>query len=141
MPVMWRNQMSVGNDRIDQDHRYLFCLINTIEFSLGSCGHQDILVTALDQLDFYTRDHFAREEKLMLKISYPKYPDQRTAHELLVSQLAEIREKILAIKDNPDMQDIIPDITELLRNWLLDHVLKDDMLMKPYFEKYSMDYI
>ena len=133
--------MSVGNDRIDQDHRYLLCLINTIDFALGSGEHQDTLVTALDQLDFYSKDHFAREEKLMLKISYPKYPDQRTAHELLISQLAEIREKILAIKDDPDLQEIIPDITELLRNWLLDHVLKDDMLMKPYFDKYSMDYI
>jgi len=138
---MWRSQMSVGNDRIDQDHRYLLCLINTIDFALGSGEHQDTLVTALDQLDFYSKDHFAREEKLMLKISYPKYPDQRTAHELLISQLAEIREKILAIKDDPDLQEIIPDITELLRNWLLDHVLKDDMLMKPYFDKYSMDYI
>jgi len=133
--------MSVGNDRIDQDHRYLLCLINTIDFALGSGEHQDTLVTALDQLDFYSKDHFAREEKLMLKISYPKYPDQRTAHELLISQLAEIREKILVIKDDPDLQEIIPDITELLRNWLLDHVLKDDMLMKPYFDKYSKDYI
>jgi len=138
---MWRSQMSVGNDRIDQDHRYLLCLINTIDFALGSGEHQDTLVTALDQLDFYSKDHFAREEKLMLKISYPKYPDQRTAHELLISQLAEIREKILVIKDDPDLQEIIPDITELLRNWLLDHVLKDDMLMKPYFDKYSKDYI
>ncbi len=141
MPIMWRDEMSVGNGRIDQDHRYLFCLINTIEFSLSSCGDKDILETALDQLDYYTKDHFEREEKLMLKISYPKYPDQRSAHELLISQLAEIREKIITIKDKPDMQDIIPDITELLRNWLLDHVLKDDMLMKPYFDKYSMDFI
>jgi len=140
MPVMWRNQMSVGNDRIDQDHRYLLCLINTIDFALGGGEHEDILVAALDQLDFYTKDHFAREEKLMLKISYPKYPDQRTAHELLISQLSEIRHKILVIQGNPDMRDIIPDITELLRNWLLDHVLKDDMLMKPFFQKYPNDY-
>jgi len=141
MPVMWRNQMSVGNDRIDQDHRYLLCLINTIEFALSTGEHSDILVTALDQLDYYTKDHFSREERLMIKISYPKYPDQKQAHELLISQLSEIRQKILTVQENPDMRGIIPDITELLRNWLLDHVLKDDMLMKPFFEKYSFDYI
>jgi hemerythrin len=140
MPVMWRNQMSVGNDRIDQDHRYLLCLINTIDFTLGTGEHQDILVTALDQLDYYTKDHFVREEKLMLKIGYSRYPDQKTAHELLISQLEEIREKILRVQDDPEMLDIIPDLTELLRNWLLDHVLKDDMLMKPILQKYPSGY-
>ncbi len=140
MPVMWSDQMSVGNDRIDRDHRYLLCLINTINLALSSGEHDDMVITALDQLDFYTHDHFSREEKLMLKISYPNYSDQKTAHRMLSSQLGEIRDKIVVAQNDPDMQDLIPDLTELLRNWLLDHVLKEDMLMKPYFKEHPKDY-
>ena len=35
--IVWREQkMSVGNTMIDADHRYLMCLINTVELALRS---------------------------------------------------------------------------------------------------------
>jgi hemerythrin len=141
MPIIWHDKMSAGNDRIDRDHRYLFCLINTIEFALSSDEHSDIVLTTIDQLEYYSKDHFEREETLMLKINYPKYFDQKKEHGLLISQLSEIKDKVIAVQENKDMRGIIPDLTTLLRNWLLDHVLKDDMMMKPYFNKYPKEFV
>lgn len=34
MSIIWRPQMSVGNEIIDTEHRYLLCLVNTLELSL-----------------------------------------------------------------------------------------------------------
>ncbi len=141
MPVIWRDAMSVGNDQVDRDHRYLLCLINTIELALDSGKHQDIVLAALDQLDFYTKDHFLREETLMLKINYPKYMDQKKEHKLLLAQLTKIRERVNIEQENPDMKSILPDLIKLLRNWLLDHVLKDDMQIKPYFKKHPREFV
>lgn len=141
MPILWQDNMSIGNERIDRDHRYLFCLINTIKFALNSDEHKNVVLTTIDQLELYTKEHFFREEALMLKINYPKYIDQKKEHGVLISQLSEIKDKIILVQHNMDMRYILPDLTALLRNWLLDHVLKDDMLMKPYFEKYPIDLI
>ncbi len=33
MPIVWRNEMSIGNDLIDQDHKYLLCIFNSIELA------------------------------------------------------------------------------------------------------------
>jgi len=141
MPVIWREKMSVGNDRVDRDHRYLICLINTIELALKSDGLTDVVTSTLEQLHFYTKDHFLREETLMLRIDYPKYMDQKKEHELLISKLEEIREKIKSEGEKPSMESILPELAELLRNWLLDHVLQDDMEMRPYFTKYPKEFV
>jgi hemerythrin len=141
MPVLWRDEMSVGNDMVDKDHRYLFCLINTIELALKSDENKDIVGPTLDQLHFYTKDHFLREETLMLKINYPKYLEQKKMHGMLVAQLDEIRERVNIEAENPDMDSILSDLMALLRNWLLDHVLKEDMQMKHYFKNYHKEFV
>jgi hemerythrin len=141
MPVLWRDEMSVGNDVIDRDHRYLFCLISTIELALKSNENREIVAPTLDQLHFYTKDHFLREETLMLEINYPKYMEQKKMHGLLVAQLEEIRARLYLEAENPDMDSILSDLLELLRSWLLDHVLKEDMQMKHYFKKYHKEFI
>jgi len=141
MPVMWSEKMSIGNDRIDRDHRHLLCLINTIGLVLKSDGLTDVVSATLEQLHFYTKDHFLREETLMLKIDYPKYMEQKKEHKLLISRLDEIMAKVKLEEENSSVESILPDLAELLRNWLLDHVLQDDLEMKPYFIKYPKEFV
>ena len=67
MPIMWRDQISVGNDAIDQDHKYLICLINSVELALS---HEDTvkhLPIFIGQLVEYTKEHFIREEEIQKK--------------------------------------------------------------------------
>jgi len=54
---------------------------------MQSPDEKDILIDALDQLEYYTKEHFTREEELQNKISYPKNYDHLKKHRELVSQL------------------------------------------------------
>ncbi len=136
MPILWRPQMSLGNALIDGDHRYLIALINTVELALRTADGSDALATALDQLVLYTHDHFDREEKLMRAIRYPGYEQHRGSHRDLTARLVEIRAAIEAAPAGAAPEHEVDRLVELLRSWLLDHVLKEDLLLKPALAGY-----
>jgi hemerythrin len=133
--------MSVGNHIIDMDHRLLICKINLIELALQVPGEGMFNIRlGLDELEAYTEVHFDREERLQLAVTYPKYDEHKHQHQELVNRLQEIREQILGIDDPSQLVGKEQRLTELLRDWLLQHVLKEDMKMKDLFSKYPSNY-
>ncbi len=97
MAIVWRKQMSVGNVLIDNDHRYLLCLVNTVELGLRSRDNLDIMQLAIDQLVDYTQEHFAREERIQLKLQYPKYMEHKLEHQQIMERLTDVREQLLEL--------------------------------------------
>ena len=141
MPIVWRDQMSVANHLIDMDHRLLICKINMIELALQVPGEELAnLKLALDQLEDYTVKHFEREERLQVAINYPSWGDHKNLHQSLVERLQEIKAQVLEDEDSSRLATEAPRITELLRDWLLVHVLKEDMKLKPYLAKFPKNY-
>lgn len=159
MPIVWRESMSVGNTLIDQDHRYLFCLVNTVELALRLEENAEVIEAALEQLVQYTRDHFAREETLQLKVRYPGYLEHKTEHQALLQRVAELQRQITGRREAampeadgepaPAESETAPrtgrpvdpgEIAALLRHWVLDHVLKRDLELKAYLTRYPPGY-
>ena len=70
MPIVWRDQLNIGNDQIDTEHRYLICLFNSIELCLKQKDAINSLPIFIDQLFSYTKEHFTREEHLQKKIGF-----------------------------------------------------------------------
>ena len=132
MTLKWREQLSVGNDLIDSDHQYLIEIINAAEHSLKTNDRAGLTV-ALTKLSKYSKMHFAREEKLARAIGYSQSSNEHVTHEALIWSLSHF------------IQEIGEDWTTssgehfgaFLRNWMMNHVIKEDMLMKPLLKKYS----
>lgn len=155
MSIIWRKEMSVANEAIDQDHRYLFCLVNTVELALRTEENRDLLDVAVTQLLEYTEYHFAREEALQSKIQYPKRGDHRGEHLRIVEQVKTIREQVRKAvasaqpgadagaatdKSAKQVKLDVDQIVGLLREWVLGHVLKRDREMIPWLEQYPSTY-
>ena len=141
MTLLWREQMSVGNLLLDADHRYLICLINTVELALRSEEDRDILETTLQQLQDYATEHFAREERLQLAIHYARHDAHKASHAELQTELGKIRLKIAVLHDTGTTQAAAPEVIDFLRHWLIDHVFREDMLMKPYLTQYPKEFV
>lgn len=135
MPVQWRKQMSVGNLILDLDHRYLLSLINQVEYALRHPEETDNLHMAVNQLSEYAREHFQREEKLQLRMQFRHYMNHKMAHQGLLARLEEVVKQVLEEPDPEKLREQSGEIVQLLRDWLLQHVLKEDMKMKPDLEK------
>lgn len=132
MSLQWREQLSVGNDLIDADHKYLIEIINLAEQGLK--GHDRVtLGGALDNLDRYSKMHFAREEAIATAAGYPKAEHLHTSHEALITTLAQIKEQIGDVWEASAAEHF----SAFLRSWLIDHVIKEDLLMRPFLKELS----
>ncbi len=132
MDLHWRQQLSVGNDLIDADHQYLIELINLIAASLKS-KDSAALSSGVEKLSGYARSHFSREEVLATAAGYPNVAKLNLSHKALIESLASIRQQI-----GEQWTDAVGDrMAAFLRDWLVNHVIKEDMLMKPYLSQRS----
>jgi hemerythrin len=138
MSLIWRDQLSVGNNVIDSDHKQLIEIINRAEVSLCSKNHHD-LVTALDDLGQYSRLHFDREEKIASAVGYTQIPHLNQSHKELLTHLDQIRGEIDAMGQDWSTETV-EHFTKFLRDWLINHVIKEDLLMKPTLQKHSSSF-
>jgi hemerythrin len=176
MPIVWRPRMSVANHYLDNDHRYLICLVNTVELALRHDADPETLRLALDQLLEYTHEHFEREELLQIKVRYPGYAAHKLEHQEILGNLERAREQVLGggdaggegVAQEPVRADELdallggstPDVAvegpsreaspaaaaqglseqtelvQLMRRWILEHVLQTDAKLRPYLSKF-----
>lgn len=146
MPIVWRDALSVGNDLIDADHRHLLSLINKVEELLTTDRPRHDLLEAIKQLSDYTDFHFRREEQIMLQLQFSRYDDHKQAHGRLIEQLKIATRPILIADDGAASTTAgLPDeardkMVELLRHWLVEHILREDMKLKPLLGQYGRNY-
>lgn len=135
MSLVWREQLSVGNDVIDADHRNLIEIINLVEKSLVTINRSD-LTLALSSLSQYSKAHFAREEKIAGEAGYTRVTHLHQSHEALLKKLDQVKQEI----GDEWTASSVEHFMIMLREWLVNHVIKEDMLMKPALEKYRLEF-
>ena len=146
MAIEWRDCLSFNNDLIDQDHRRLFSLINRTEDLLSSDQPMAELHDVINQLWKYTQDHFGREERIMIDTSYAKYDQHKKAHGELIEQLRICTQPLKEMGDQaPAKTGKLPKairdgLTGLLRHWIVDHILKVDLELRPLLAHRPKDY-
>ncbi len=132
MGLQWREQLSVGNELIDGDHKHLIDLVNQAEESLKTKKPEGIK-TVLGGLASYAKFHFAREELVSQAAGYPDVEKMHASHEALVAELTKLTEEM-----GPEMSDAgAQHLVTFVRDWLINHVIKEDLLMKPFLTKFS----
>lgn len=131
--------MSVHNDVIDTDHRHLICLINSVELALHNNSSAQ-LENILAQLGDYTDYHFRREEQIQQAIGYPALEEHLNAHTGLLKRFNELRRSVSNLL-SPNLDATLRDeVVVLLRDWLMGHILKEDMAMRPFLSERPRDF-
>lgn len=126
--IEWTDKLSIGNEAIDNDHKHLIKLINAYE-RVVSKGNYNLLGPAFDSLEQYANEHFLREETLMEAVHYPHRARHRDAHNELLKTVRDMHKRIDEHKDVH-----IDELSAFLHDWLVDHVIKEDMLLKPHIQ-------
>lgn len=138
MALVWRDQLSVGNNVIDSDHKHLISIINLIEQCLAA-KNRDGLDAALDDLYQYSLIHFAREELFAAEAGFTQVSRLAHSHHKLLDDLVLLRGELDAVIYGwPN--ETIARLNDFLRSWLIDHVIKEDLLLKPVLQRHSPTY-
>jgi hemerythrin len=135
MAIIWRKAMSVANDLIDHDHHFMVNFVNTVELILQNPEEKEMLIEVLDQLHEYSVNHFRREESIQRKIQYPQSLHHKNTHSTLMSDLEKLQDEIKNTKSTEEISKRSDEIIAFLRNWLINHVINEDMKLKPFLEK------
>lgn len=132
MAIQWRPAMAIDNGVIDDDHRHLIGLINSVAELCDHDFDQTALLKVLDSLKYYTVYHFAREEGAQRAAGFPDTEPHAREHR----QLIETVDRVIALVSRdiaPERREPIrSEIMSLLKGWLVDHIIKHDIPMRPY---------
>lgn len=125
--IEWDSSFSVGSDVLDADHHRLVDALNRIYDAWQSHHGADELNRLFDELLDYVDGHFLREEEMLARCNYPRLDVQQSDHQVLREQVVAFRARHL---DGGEPDALSADMARFLKNWLLDHVLGEDMLYK-----------
>ena len=112
----WSPKYVLGNEMIDQQHKYLFDLGNQLQEA--SVEESKSIVELLFK---YCKIHFKQEEKHMLEHQYLGIKDHLVRHANILKELTYFSED--GLKDVHSVQAF----RSFFLSWLSVHVLKEDM--------------
>ena len=119
--IEWSNQLVINHQIIDEQHQEMIAMINRLHDCIVDPGHRAKFADQLEQLCNYTMDHFATEEALMQQLSYPHLARHREQHIQLSRQALELNQRF-----GGGEQPLTTEITQSLREWLLNHNQGED---------------
>ncbi len=118
--ILWNERFSVGVRAMDAQHKRLIDLINALRASEDMGIAFDTIMGMFD----YASVHFRAEEDLLRRAGYSELATQAREHKVFLDKAVEFSRK--------DLTDprIGTDIILFLRDWLLHHILEEDMKYK-----------
>jgi hemerythrin len=123
----WTDDMSVGVDQIDEEHKYLFFLLSS---ALRAIAERNIgaVLTIFHDLTDYIDVHFGHEEEVMKAMGYP----ERDAH---CTEHAALAHKAYCVINSLRLGDTLDrgtEFTDFLKDWLTNHIMVSDMKYGAY---------
>ncbi len=124
------NDCIIGIEHIDEEHKYLFDILNRAYILVTTDYHSDYyqrLKEIIAELDHYAERHFAHEEEYMAKICDPELILQRSQHAFFHEKILEF--DLINIDEIEEQQRVLADLVSFLAKWLYRHILSSDILI------------
>ncbi len=128
--VAWSAKWSVGNDKLDQQHKSIIDIINKLIRSYNKEINQEIIFSLLNDFQISANGHLHYEEYLLKKHDYfdldNHYKIHRNYLDTFYTQLFKTRNDC-----SPDnLYKLITDI----KNWWSTHICIEDMKYRSLFQ-------
>jgi len=124
--LIWSDELSVGSEPLDRDHKSFFELCNLITH----IDHNDtniklIMPSALTILEEYVCGHFFREEKAMKAAKFSDLQAHMLIHTIF-------HDRVISIIDSYSGGHLtdIDELAEMVCNWVQAHIQETDMAYK-----------
>nr|CRH04907.1 conserved protein of unknown function [include 2 Hemerythrin HHE cation binding domain ] [Candidatus Magnetococcus massalia] len=119
--ISWEDSYNVGDTKVDEQHKKLFALFNTLYELVEKGATKEVGKRALVSLVNYTKIHFNDEIAFYEASGLPTLNEHIALHKSLYSDLAALCQRYDTL-DNPAFE-----AEEWIRNQLLPHILGPDM--------------
>jgi len=114
----WTEELEVGVETIDSQHRELFRAFNALLRDSGSPSPEEV-PWMLGFLEDYVVNHFGMEELYMRRLSYPGYLGHKNEHMAFINRFYDLRDEIDGQGSTPETADRMG---RFLGDWLVHHI-------------------
>ena len=125
--IKWSEQFSVGVRVLDEQHKRIIEMINAIQGRSDAGTMFDIVMRMFN----YVPDHFKTEENLMRKCGYSELDQQIRQHKEFLVKATDFAGR------NFDKPGACAQVASYLREWLVHHILEEDMKYKPFLSPHG----
>ena len=125
--LKWNQTFSVKVDKMDEQHRQLFDLINAFYDEVGKQSQKQLILELIKGMKTYTILHFSEEEELMRQHNYPGLMQHKKEHDNFIQKVTDLEEKYSSGK-----MIISIDITNFLKDWINDHIESSEQRYSEY---------
>lgn len=137
MTIRWTEDLSVGNDVIDSDHRLLMELVNDVARAAGTGGRL-ALSRAIRRFRNCINLHFVTEEMFAHMLNLP-FDLHKMAHQNMRTELELMEIGLLRDGMETAHASVMEHYAGFLRDWLVRHITEEDMQMKPALQSHPYD--
>ena len=138
MELVWTDQLSIGNEAIDSEHKILLDMVGDIVHAIKA-GENIALIEAFKALKDWLQAHFENERKIAQAINLP-FTRQQQAQQYSLKELELLKNELLA-KEGSWSESAAEHYANFLENWIVDeHIVKIDMPMKSALQKYPYNF-
>ncbi|MCK5673334.1 MAG: hemerythrin family protein, partial [Spirochaetales bacterium] len=129
--ITWSDMLSVKNEKIDGQHKWLIDNLNTFLHSMMDGEGIDKIKGMLEKLGDYVVFHFKDEEDYLESIAYPKLEEHKIIHQSFVEELGNLAEVLLKQGPSPELAIVLQEKVAL---WLVNHITVTDMDYRHFYE-------
>lgn len=117
---MWSEQLNIGIEVIDQQHRRIVEYINQLDEARSGGHPREEIAWLISELVDYTISHFGFEESMQEEAKYPFLKSHKKVHDLFAQRVSEYQARF------NKGEDISKELNSLLVTWLFNHIKRDD---------------
>ena len=128
-PIEWQEEYSVGVKELDDQHKNLLNIINSLLLEKQEKITGDKLSEIISSMVHHAYIHFATEERYMEQVNFPDLTQHVLEH---VSFILKTLELSLKVKEGEGTATNQMELLTYLKEWYSSHVLGADRLYVPY---------
>lgn len=140
----WTQDMSVGEETIDEQHKTLLDQIKKLKEDISGGRELQVLRDTLSFLNTYIEKHFSYEEKYMKEHDYPNLEKHKKIHDSFEEYFhkfdEEFRSGYLSGKSIANLSRKMGEkVQKFLGEWLMNHILKEDHKYAEHIQSQSKE--
>ena len=128
--IEWSDEMSVNIKRIDEQHKKLIDLLNSLFMAMLDGLAQNVIDKIVSELINYADYHFKTEEYFFEEYDYPDFHSHKIQHSYYKDEILNFKQELLNGKSTVPI-----DVYNFLKDWLTDHILKSDQKYSKYLNE------
>ncbi len=123
MAIQWTENLAVGVDMIDNQHKGIFSRVNNLLNAMAQGKGRDEVGKVITFLADYVVKHFRSEEEIMIKNNFDGYPSQKEEHAQFIRDFSVLKKEF---ETSGVTSHLVIQVQQKLCNWLTNHIGNED---------------